>query len=142
LHPCFAQANYAQLAIPKVFVKMKDIDVTAFINQQPTVLRSVLNALRITIFQTVLHVEESIKCGIPFYSYHGRLCFLNPGDGAVALGLCKGAFLANTQGSLEGVGKEVRHVRIKKMTDIDQVALQTLLQEAMLLNEVKEKRKG
>jgi hypothetical protein len=58
------------------------------------------------------------------------------------LGLCKGAFLANTQGSLEGVGKEVRHVRIKKMTDIDQVALQTLLQEAMLLNEVEEKRKG
>ena len=89
-----------------------------------------------------MHVEEPIKYGIPFYSYYGRLCFLNLGDGAVALGWCQGAFLTNTQGLLEGVGKEVRGVRIKKMTDIDQVALQTLLQEAMLLNEVEKKHKG
>jgi len=54
----------------------------------------------------------------------------------VVLGLCQGAFLANIQGLLEGLGKEVRHVRIKNLADIDTVALQALLQEAMLLNEM------
>ncbi len=121
---------------------MQNIDVTAFINQQPTKLRSILSALRIIIFQEALYVEESMKYGLPFYSYYGRLCFLNPSDGAVVLGLCKGALLSNAQGLLEGVGKEVRHIRIKKLADIDQAALQTLLQEAMLLNEMEKKYQG
>jgi len=43
---------------------------------------------------------------------------------------------------LEGAGKEVRHVRIKNLADIGQAVLQTLLQEAMLLNETEKNRKG
>ena len=121
---------------------MQNIDVTAFINQQPTVPRGILNALRVIIFQTALHIEESIKYGLPYYSYHGRLCFLNLRGDTVLLGLCKGAFLANMQGLLEGTGKEVRHVRIKKLADIDQAALQMLLQEAALFNEMEKKHKG
>jgi hypothetical protein len=121
---------------------MQKIDVTAFINQQPTVPRGILNALRVIIFQTVSHIEESIKYGLPYYSYHGRLCFLNFRGDTVLLGLCKGAFLANMQGLLEGTGKEVRHVKIKKLADIDQAALQMLLQEAALFNEMEKKRKG
>ena len=121
---------------------MQNLDVTAFINQQPTMLRHMLSALRTIILQTGLHIEESIRYSIPFYSYHGQLCFLNPRNETVVLGLCKGAFLANKQGLLEGQGKEVRHVRIRNLADIDQEALQMLLQEAMLLNEIKQKRKG
>jgi hypothetical protein len=120
---------------------MQDIDVTVFINQQPAAFRGILGALRVVILQAGLHIEESMKYGLPYYSYHGRLCFLNLRDGTVLLGLCKGALLANTQGLLEGAGKEVRHVKIKNLTDIDQTALQTLLQEAMLLNEMEKKRK-
>jgi len=121
---------------------MQNLDVTDFINQQPTMLRHLLNALRAVIFQAALHIEESMKYGIPFYSYHGRLCFLNPRRETVILGLCKGAFLADVSGLLEGEGKEVRHVIIKNLADINQAALQTLLQEAILLNEVEKKRKN
>lgn len=121
---------------------MQNLAVTSFINQQPIMLRNLLSALRTIIFQTALHVEESVKYGIPFYSYHGRLCFLNPRHETVTLGLCKGAFLANAQGLLEGEGKEVRHITVKNLADLDQEALQTLLQEAILLNEVGKKRKG
>jgi hypothetical protein len=121
---------------------MQNLDVTAFINQQLTAPRGILSALRVIILQTAWHIEESMKYGLPYYSYHGRLCFLNLRGGTVSLGLCKGAFLANRQGLLEGAGKEVRHVRIKNLAGIDQAALQVLLQEAVLLNEMEKKRKS
>ena len=121
---------------------MQDLGVTAFINQQPTAFKNILSALRIIILQAGPGIEETVKQGIPFYSHHGRLCFLNLRHGGVELGFCKGAFLSNDQGLLVGDGKEVRHVRIKSLADIDQAALQALLQEAMLFNEVAKKRKG
>ena len=119
---------------------MQDLGVTAFINQQPPPLRHVLSALRVIILQAGPYVEETIKYGVPFYSYYGRLCFLTLGDSLVKLGFCQGAFLANKQGLLGGDGKEVRHVRIQSLKAINQAALAILLQEAMLFN--KEKKKG
>jgi hypothetical protein len=68
--------------------------------------------------------------------------FLNPREGESVLGLYKGAFLSNTQGLLESTGKEVKYIRIKNLIDIDKAALQTLLQEAMVLNEMDKKRKS
>lgn len=118
-----------------------DSNVTTFINQQPARAKNILDALRTIILQTAPHLEESMQYGLPFYSYHGRLCFLNLRNETIILGLCKGAFLANAQGLLEGEGKEVRHVKIKSLTDIHPEALQMLLQEAALLNELKNKRK-
>jgi len=120
---------------------MQDLGVNAFINQQPTTLRHVLNALRIIILQVGPQIEETIKYNVPFYSYHGRLCFLNTRDGVVELGFCQGAFLSNEQGYLVGEGKEVRHARMKSLADIDQGAIQALLQEAILLNEERKSRK-
>lgn len=115
-------------------------NVTAFIAQQPLFRKRILCSLRMIILQTGLHIKESIKYGIPFYDYYGQLCFLNPKEETVLLGLCKGAFLSNEQGLLQGEGKEVRHVRIKHFSDIDSEVLQSLLHEAMLLNEHKHKR--
>lgn len=121
-------------------IKMQDLGVSTFINQQPLALKHLLNALRVLILQAGPYVEETIKYNIPFYNYQGRLCFLNTREGGVELGFFQGAFLANEQGLLVGEGKEVRHVRIKSLAHIDQEAIQALLQEAMLLNEVKKKR--
>ncbi|MHA7877551.1 MAG: DUF1801 domain-containing protein [Bacteroidota bacterium] len=120
---------------------MQDFNVTIFINQQPKKLRNILIALRNIIFQAALHIEESMKYGIPFYNYYGRLCFLSPRKETVMLGLCKGAFLGSRHAVLVGEGKEVRHIEINNLAEIDQEALQTLLQEAMLLNELAKKRK-
>ena len=120
---------------------MEDPGVSAFINRQPVTHRYVLNALRMLILQAGPYVEETIKYKIPFYSYHGRLCFLNIRGGVVELGFCQGAFLSNEQRYLVGEGKEVRHVRIKSLADINRGAIQALLQEAMLLNEEKKHQK-
>ena len=119
---------------------MQDLGVSTFINQQPSALKHLLNALRVLILQAGPYIEETIKYNIPFYDYQGQLCFLNVRKGGVELGFCQGAFLANEQGLLVGEGKEVRHVRIKSLAHIDQEAIQALLQEAILLNEAKKKR--
>ncbi|XWN35539.1 MAG: DUF1801 domain-containing protein [Roseivirga sp.] len=120
---------------------MPTSDVAVFIDQQPVALQNILKALRNLIRQIGPQVEESIKYNLPFYSYQGRLCYLNPRQGAVDLGFCQGARLQNAPSLLVGEGKEVRHVRIKALEDIDFVAIETLLHEAMLLNEAESKRK-
>ena len=119
---------------------MQNPDITEFINRQPAALQPIFSALRQIIFQEAPHITELMQYHIPFYTYHGRLCYLNPRKGAVDLGLCQGAFLANEQGLLVGEGKQERHMRVKSLEDINQVALQALLQEAMLWNELRRKQ--
>ncbi|MEM7055751.1 MAG: DUF1801 domain-containing protein [Bacteroidota bacterium] len=74
-----------------------------------------------------------------FTPSYGQLCYLNLHKGAVKLGFCQGAFLANEQGLLAGEGKQVRYLSVKSSEDINQIALQALLQEAMLWNELRRK---
>lgn len=118
---------------------MQHPDITAFINQQPVELQPTFRALRQTILQVAPHIIETIQYRIPFYTYYGQLCYLSPYRGAVKLGFCQGAFLANEQGLLVGAGKQVRYLSVKSPEDINQIALQALLQEAMLWNELRRK---
>ena len=115
---------------------MQNPTIPAFISQQPVALHPILRALRQNIFQAAPYVVELMQYHIPFYTYHGRLCYLNPRQGAIELGLCQGAFLSNAQGLLVGDGKQVRHLRVKSLGALNQTALQALLQEAMLWNEL------
>ena len=118
---------------------MQNPDITEFISRQPVALQPIFKALRQIVLQIAPHIVEFMQYRIPFYAYHGRLCYLNLRRGAVELGLCQGAFLSNEQGLLVGEGKQVKHMRVKSLADINQVALQELLQEAMLWNELRRK---
>ena len=113
-----------------------------FIEQQSAEQRLVLLQLRELILDAAPHIQEDLKWKIPFYSYQGLLCYLNPQPGCVALGFCRGALLSNQQGLLQGDGKEVRLLKINCKTPILKEEIRELLQEAMLLNETMQRRKN
>jgi Domain of unknown function (DU1801) len=48
----------------------------------------------------------------------------------VNLGFVRGAELADSQGILEGTGKQMRHIKIRNMSDLFQPAIRFYLQEA------------
>lgn len=113
---------------------MNPIDL--FIDQiQPTELRKIAIRIQQIIQDSLPQVQESIKWKIPFWSYKGNFCYLNPKKEQLVLGFMKGIELSNAQGALVGDGKHVRHLIYKKITDLDEIVLVEILNEAAMLNE-------
>jgi hypothetical protein len=86
--------------------------------------------------ETVPKVKEDIKWNIPFYTYQGIFCYLNPlNANSVALGFCNGSSLAAHPELLSGHGKLVRHVVLQCSEPVPVAKIKALLYEAQLVNE-------
>lgn len=93
-------------------------------------------------------MQEKLSYKIPFFYYHGALCYLNPTKEGVDIGFTKGYELSNTSGLLEAKGrKQVRTITFHSVAEVEEneEALRQLLNEAAILNEYhfrqKKKRK-
>ena len=115
--------------------------VDDFIAAQPADAQCRLRTLRKLILDAAPHVGESIKYGIPFYTYHGLLCYLNPKQGYVDFGFCQGVRLSDEGGLLYGDNKEIRKVKVAQLTGPLAESLRQLVQEALLVNEEGKKKK-
>jgi len=110
-------------------------------------MRQIMLVLRGLILQQSPKIEEAFKWRVPFYSYQGMLCFMNPvkgrAQGRLEVGFYHGNMLSNAQGLLVSGGKMVHHAHLYSLDELleKEAAYRELLQEAMLLNEtiVKEK---
>ena len=116
--------------------------VDDFIAAQPADSQVRLRSLRKLILDAAPHVGESIKYGIPFYTYHGLLCYLNPKPGYVDFGFCRGVKLSDEAGLLYGNNQEVRNVKITQLGGPLVQSLRQLVQEALLVNEGRKKKRG
>lgn len=63
----------------------------------------------------------------------GLYCYIAPLKDRVNLGFHKGTELPDPGGLLEGMGKGLRHVKLKKPADLDNPTLRTLLEAAWLI---------
>jgi hypothetical protein len=116
--------------------------VDDFIAAQPADSQFRLRSLRKLILDAAPHVGESIKYGIPFYTYHGLLCYLNPKKDYVDFGFCQGVGLSDEADLLYGDNKEIRKVKVTQLTGPLVQSLRQLVQEALLVNEEKKKKRG
>ncbi len=118
--------------------KSKDVDL--YLKQKPKQIRDLMIVVRTIIWQTIPDVEESIKFTVPFYTRKGLLCYLSPlkkNDG-IYIGFTKGYLMSDENGIFTGKElKQIRHLEIRKTSEIKKKLLKEYLQEAMLLNEVK-----
>jgi len=92
-------------------------------------------AVRNLIKRTLPDVGECIKWDLPFYTYHGNLCYINIRKGKLEIGFYRGVYLANSNGLLSGNGKLIRHIVLAPYTDIPQAGIVEILTEASKLNE-------
>jgi hypothetical protein len=90
-----------------------------------------LNSLRDLVRTANPEFVEAIKWGQPCYSAHSLVCYLNKFKSHVVLGFQMGAHLPDPQSLLEGNGKEMRHIKIRSMEDINNVAFRALINEAV-----------
>jgi hypothetical protein len=116
--------------------------VDDFIAAQPADAQYRLRMLRKLVLDAAPHVGETLKYGIPFYTCHGLLCYLNPKPGYVDFGFCRGVELSDEAGLLYGDNKEIRKVKVTQLTGPLAGSLRQLVQQALLVNEGKRKKRG
>ena len=105
--------------------------VNEYIAALPVNIQDITTRLRNLIFETSENITEEIKWGMPSYSDKGNVCYLQSSKKHVNLGFYNGASLNDTDRLLEGAGKQMRHIRIKKLEEIQPEKFKTLIQEAI-----------
>lgn len=90
--------------------------------------------LRELIFEASEEMVEEIKWSKPSYSHDGLVCYLQPAKNHVNFGFYQGAQLEDRNSLLEGDGTKMRHIRIKRMDDINPEPFKNLIWEAIEFN--------
>lgn len=99
---------------------------------KPSVLREISEGLRDLVREALPEVRERLN---PWhvYSFAGRqdFCYLAVSSHHVSLGFIKGTKLRDPGQLLEGTGKNLRHVKFRRLEDLDRIGLRELIAEAM-----------
>jgi hypothetical protein len=98
-----------------------------------------VQALRELVKQSVPQLVEEPKLGWGNISYKkkGLVCAISPEKTYAALFFYKGTRLSDPNGILEGSGKALRHIKIRKLDDIHVEQIAAWLHEAVGLDEAK-----
>ena len=112
-------------------------EVDQYISNLPDDIQAMTDSLRGIILNASPELEEEYKWSMPNYSHNGLACYLQASKKHVNLGFQKGNELEekDIHNLLQGTGKTMRHIRIKKMEDIKPEVFTSLIQAAIALNE-------
>lgn len=102
--------------------------VTDYINKAPDGQRKIMEAIRLLVHQFVSKVVEEFKWNRPVYRLKKDFAYLQATKDHVTLG-----FYANVEkikdpdGLLEGTGKNMKHIKLRSIDDIDESLLKSWL---------------
>jgi hypothetical protein len=111
------------------------VTVDEFVQKKvPLPYRVLVSELRVLLRKNMPGVEELISYGIPMYRYEKPIAWITPSKSGVTLGFRDGTAIEDKHGLLKGTGKGARNVHMKKVDDIDRVALRDYLKQAVRLD--------
>ena len=107
-----------------------------YFNAIEDTLRPLAFELRSIIVGALPHARESIKWNFPVYEENGLICSIRVSSKHVALQFFQsGTMLDDPNRLLEGSGKKMRHIKIRKKTDINVKLLESWLKQAARINQ-------
>ena len=117
----------AKKSAPMMAAKRKDLGapVDAYFAQQPPEKRVLLEKLRALVTKGVPDADASIKWGVPFYQRNGKnVCSLAAFKEHVGINFfASPAVLADPGKKLEGEGKTMRMLKVRRAEDIDNASI-------------------
>lgn len=94
-------------------------EVTAFIDQAKPEQKQILEKLRKLIHESVEDVEEEFKWSRPVFKSNKDFAYFKTAKAYVTLGFFNFEKLNDQGNRLEGTGKNMRHIKLKSLNDID-----------------------
>lgn len=125
--------------MPRRTTQIKEItDVDIYMFQLPQPQQEIVQRLRDFISQHYPQLTETLKWHVPVYSLNTKnyLLGMQVFKRHVNLNFFKGAQLHDPRGILAGNGKQVRHVTFRTIDDIDNTALQELIDQTIAHEQV------
>jgi hypothetical protein len=101
-------------------------------------VRALLFEVAPEVSEHVYPAMKVIRYGLDGNKMAGLVYFLMPTKAGVSLGFHHGTRLPDKKGLLEGAGKNLRHVKLKRLEEVDDPALRALLEAE--LREARRKR--
>jgi hypothetical protein len=92
--------------------------------------RTIIRALRRFVKATAPALTETVKWGNGCWVGAGPVAYVYSAPDLVQFGFFNGASLKDPKGLLEGKGEYVRHIKVRKPSDIDETAFRALLRQA------------
>jgi hypothetical protein len=94
----------------------------------------VVAAIRKLMKDCAPDAQEIISYGIPAYRGRLILAVISPTKKDITLAFSRGAEFDDRYGLLRGVGKVSKHVKLKKLSDVNEEALRHYIQQALELD--------
>lgn len=104
--------------------------VNAYISKAPEGQRAILERLRQLIHKSTNGVEEAYKWNRPVFRAKKDFAYLKTAKGYVTLGFFDFRKLDDPGHLLEGTGKDMRHIKLKKAEEMDEALLLQWLRSA------------
>jgi len=94
--------------------------------------QDVIRGLRRFVKRTAPQLQESVKWGNGCWvKGKAPVAYVYSAPDHVQFGFFAGSALKDPNGLLKGQGKFVRHIKVRKRSDIDESAFETLLRQAV-----------
>lgn len=93
--------------------------ITEYINNSPDQQREILEKVRQLIHDNVPQVTEEFKWSRPVFKSKKDFAYLKTAKSYVTLGFMDFSKLDDPENRLEGTGKDMRHVKLKILQDVD-----------------------
>ena len=107
---------------------------SSYLKDENPELRQVVTAVRKLVRETVPGTRVTVNSwGVPTFEAKNPFCFYMVGKHHVTFGLHFGTSLADPEGLLEGTGKNIRHVKLRTVEDLEQKGLRKLVAAASRL---------
>ena len=98
-------------------------------------LRAVADGLRALVHALVPDVAETFNAWrMPTFENQGPMGYFTVGKSHVTFGLHRATALPDPHGLLEGTGKSLRHVKLRRLDDLERPGLRELIEAAARLN--------
>jgi hypothetical protein len=105
-----------------------------YVKDENAKLHGVARALRDFVKKTVPGTKETENSwGVPTFEAPDPFCFYMVGKNHVTFGFHFGTSLKDPEGLLEGTGKNIRHVKLHAVEDLNGAGLKNLVQAAARL---------
>lgn len=98
-------------------------EVSQYINAAPTEHKKIMEEIRKLISSAIPNVIENFKWSRPVFSTDRDIAYLKAAKTYVTLGFFDYQKLDDKNNLLEGTGKDMRHIKLRKVEDVNTAVL-------------------